>query len=98
MCKHENFNIRANVGRILHEEKEPPAYYSVEIRISCRECDLEFEWQGLPNGFSPYEPTVSIDGLEMRVSAMPPGLRVPPGLPGYRVVRVIQDQAEDLKQ
>jgi hypothetical protein len=106
-CKHENFRIDVNVGRIIASKERPmemvsmdeePAYYSADLRIKCMDCGEPFEWVGLPNGFSPYQPTVSIDGQELRISAMPVGKTVPPGLPGFRVTHTVFDQKEPVKQ
>lgn len=97
-CPHMNFKVVAQCGRILHEEKEPPAYYHVDIRLNCAECGAAFEWQGLPNGFSPYQPTVSIDSQELRVPAMPPGQAVPKGMAGFRVTHQSFEGKEPVKQ
>ena len=97
-CSHQSFKVVANVGRILRDEKEPPAYYSCDIRLWCADCGEPFEWHGLPHGFSPYRPTVSIDGQKLRVPAMPPGQTIPPGLPGYSVTQVLPEGEEPTKQ
>ena len=97
-CLHANFKVVANVGRILHDEKEPPAYYSVDIWLTCNDCQEPFVWHGLPNGFSPYRPTVSLDGHELHVPAMPRFETIQPGLPGYSVTHVVPEGEEPTKQ
>lgn len=97
-CDHQNFRVDAKVGRILNDDKEPPAYYHADIRLNCADCGIAFEWQGLPNGFSPYQPTVSIDGQELLVPAMPHGKMIPKGLPGFLVTHQIFDDKEPTKQ
>lgn len=85
-CGHHNFRVEAEVGRILSDDgQEPPTHYHASIRLNCVDCGAAFEWQGVPNGLSPYQPTVSLDGQELRIPVMPPGEVVPKGLPGFRV-------------
>lgn len=94
VCLHNQFRVDAAVGRIMStqgdEKKEaneqaPADYYHVDLKLCCLECGQEFQWQGLPHGYSPYQPTVSIDGKTMMVPAMPVGKSVPLGMIGYRV-------------
>ena len=93
-CKHENFRVDANVARI-----EDVGAFSVDLRIRCTDCDEPFEWVGLPNGYSPYSPTVSIDSQEMRAPIVPQGSKPPEGLAGFRVTRVaLQPEKEPTKQ
>lgn len=102
VCLHNHFRIEAAVGRIMStqgEKKEadeftPADYFHADIKLICHECGQTFEWQGLPNGYSPYQPTVSIDGQTMGAPAMPAGKSVPPGMIGFRVTHTTLDQAE----
>jgi hypothetical protein len=59
---------------------------------------MPFEWVGLPHGFSHYQPTVSIDGQEMRAPIVPEGGKVPEGLAGFSVSIVESQQKEPTKQ
>lgn len=97
-CAHLQFNVVADVARVLHEGKELPAYYHVDIRLNCRDCGAAFEWHGLPYGFSPYQPSVSIDNQELRVSAMPKGETIQSGLPGFRVTHETFPQKDETRQ
>lgn len=92
-CKHENFRVFANVARL-----EDVGAFSVDIRLWCNDCDLPFEWVGLPNGFSHYQPCVSIDGQEMRAPIVPQGGTPPLGLPGFRVTQIPVPGADPVKQ
>jgi hypothetical protein len=86
-CPHENFNAIVNVNRIQKSDQEPDAIiaYNAEIRISCRDCGQPLEFYGLPVGVSPYRPTVSLDGQEMRAPLVLPGTVPPDGLAGFAV-------------
>lgn len=98
-CKHEQFQVRADVNRVIWPSgEEPPAYFHVDITLNCMECGEVFEWRGLPNGFSPYQPTVSIDGRTLQAPAMPTGQVIPLGLPGFRVTQTKFDGKPEVKQ
>ena len=81
-CKHENFRVDANVARL-----EDVGAFSVDLRIKCTDCDMPFEWVGLPAGFSHYQPSVNIDAQEMRAPIVPLGGKPPDNLPGFRVTQ-----------
>lgn len=86
-CQHLNFNGFANVGRVSRGEGDPEVIvcYTVELKVSCRDCGQKLEFVGLPWGMSFYKPTVSIDGSEARLPMVIPGQKVPPGMLGYGV-------------
>jgi len=71
-CQHLNFNCYADVGR-LHEEGNPNKIVShmVDIKINCRDCGLPFEFIGIPNGMSFYQPMLNIDNTELRAPIKP---------------------------
>jgi hypothetical protein len=98
-CEHLNFDVHANVARIEKDETDKTIVaYSVDLRLHCRDCGLPFEWVGLPLGFSHYQPTVSIDGQEMRVPAIPLGGKVTEGLAGFRVTMQAFPEKEPTRQ
>jgi hypothetical protein len=84
-CEHEDFEVYAVVNRISKDEGGPISHYNAEIKVRCRHCETLFEFVGLPLGVSPYRPTVSMDGFEMRVPITPMGVPVPKGLPEMSV-------------
>jgi hypothetical protein len=86
-CKHENFRVDAKVARI-----EDVGAFSVDLRIWCMDCNLPFEWVGLPGGFSHYQPCANIDCQEMRAPIVPQGGKVPEGLAGFRVTQTRMDE------
>jgi hypothetical protein len=83
-CNHETFNGSIDVGRIT-DEAGVIVYYSADITITCSQCQMRFEFIGLPYGYSPYRPTVSLDGVTMAAPVMPVGTRPPDGLSSYAV-------------
>ena len=84
-CQHNEFSLEAGVGRLSRDEGGPITHYCADIKVSCAECGLEFEWRGVSPGMNAYEPRVSIDGLELRIPIMPPGKDIPKGLVGFEI-------------
>ena len=84
-CAHLNFAANVAVGRLSREDNGPITHYCAEVTVRCAECGQPFEFVGLPVGMSAYRPTVSLDGLEMRVPITPPGVQPPKGMPGYSI-------------
>lgn len=82
-CKHEAFNALTRVGRIRLEDGGPIVYYTIELVVFCAQCKQRFEFIGLPMGASAYQPTVNIDGTEMRAPLMPAGQKPPKGIPCF---------------
>jgi hypothetical protein len=72
-CKHESFIGDMKVAR-LTEDDTPDAEitgYSMDVRVKCSQCDLPFEFIGLPQGYSVFQPMVSVDNLELRAPIKP---------------------------
>jgi hypothetical protein len=97
-CEHENFNAYVDVHKISQTEGGPTVVYSVETKISCRECGQPLEFVGVPNGMSFYRPTVSIDGRELRTPMVIPGQTVPQGMAGFSVSHEVFEEKAALKQ
>lgn len=71
-CEHKNFKTTARIGRITeNEESDKVLYYHADVEIHCADCMKPFRFVGLPGGFNPKRPTVSVDGLELRVPIEP---------------------------
>jgi hypothetical protein len=100
VCSHENFDARADVSRIQKSELEPQSIvaYMMDLGVFCHECGLQFDFLGLPNGFSYYQPTVSIDEKTAHLPICPPGQPPPRGMPGYSVTATVFDDREATKQ
>lgn len=67
-CEHKDFNASVRVNRL-----EDTGRFSADVRIQCAECEEPFRFLGVPAGSSPYQPTVSIDGLDLRAPIEPQG-------------------------
>ncbi len=89
-CQHMNFGVHANVGRIQKSDLEPEVItaFSCDLRVYCRDCGKPFQFVGLPNGFSFYQPTVSLDGQTAQLPLVHEGFETAKGMPGYSVTNV----------
>lgn len=68
MCEHKNFQGNFKVAR-LTENESPGAKvngYMADITIVCLECRQPFEFIGVPQGHSPFQPMLSADNTELR--------------------------------
>lgn len=97
-CEHQNFTAIVNVNRINREDGGPVVAYSTDITVACRDCGQPFEWFGLPNGFSYYQPTISLDAKTIHIPLVIPGTRPPEGMAGYSVSHQVFDDKVALKQ
>lgn len=99
-CPHLHFNASVDVNRIQKSEQEPETIvaYTADVRIFCRESGQQFEFLGLPNGYSCYRPTVSIDGQTLSAPIAVPGTRPAEGLAGFTVTHQVFEEKEPTKQ
>ena len=67
-CKHEAFKATVNVARM-----QDTGRFVAEISIKCCQCDLPFQFMGLPPGVNFNGATVSLDGKEARIGIYPEG-------------------------
>lgn len=74
ICKHPAFNASVTVNRL-----QDTGRFMADVRIECAGCKEPFHFKGLAMGYSPTEPMVSVDGLELRVP-IAPGLLPPFGI------------------
>lgn len=89
MCNHENVHFDINVDKVHSDKVENKFLYScLNMKMTCKDCGQPFEFVGLPVGISPYRPTVSLDGLELRQPVVPFGKTIPKDLPGM-IARVV---------
>lgn len=86
-CAHEHFIARVEVNRVLkNEEDAVPWYYTADIRVTCADCSLPFEFIGdYDCGMMPDRATVDPSAQELRVPLRPKGLALLPGIPGFTV-------------
>ncbi len=73
-CPHLHFSANVSVGRVVDDD-DPSLLkrLTVEVRVECAECGVALEFQGLPVGIDTHGPTMSPDGMEARLVAMPKG-------------------------
>jgi len=71
-CKHETFQCDCKVGR-LHKDGHPEEIteWRLDVTVHCTRCFKPFVFIGLPGGYHPDKPTVSIEGLEARLVLKP---------------------------
>ena len=67
-CDHPDFAARVDVARLMDTGR-----FAADVRIKCVACGEPFRFLGLAAGLSPYEPRVSVDGLELRAPIEPQG-------------------------
>ena len=65
-CRHKDFVATVRVCRL-----EDSGGFIAEIRISCAECGLPFQFLGLEPGLDLQGARVSIDGLEANIAIVP---------------------------
>lgn len=65
-CPHNGFEVKNRVSKI-----EDVKAFIFESEIRCGECKLPFRFVGCEAGVNMNKPTVSVDGLELRVPVEP---------------------------
>jgi hypothetical protein len=95
-CEHMNFDILAEVNRLVDTEESPPRAFYVDLKVWCQDCSEPFVWMGLPAGLSPAHPTVSVNGFEMRAPVRPGSSASDFGLggPGFSVAVLVPGPEE----
>ncbi len=70
-CEHEQFEAQTRVGRITDGEGGKVYRYTLDLKVRCVECNMPFEFVGLPAGSSPDEPMTNFDFTELRAPIRP---------------------------
>jgi hypothetical protein len=65
-CKHEDFAANVAVSRL-----EDIGGFAADVTVWCANCNLPFQFLGLPGGLSPDRCTTSVDQLEARLPIAP---------------------------
>lgn len=73
-CEHQNFHAVAEISRCTRSDTDPTvvAFYC-DLKIRCLDCNIPFEFIGLPMGLSPGQPRCSVDAQEARMPIKPVG-------------------------
>lgn len=66
MCEHNVFTANVTVNRL-----EDSGGFAADITIRCAECQVPFQFLGLPGGLTPDKPTASVDLTEARMPIAP---------------------------
>jgi hypothetical protein len=88
MCEHHNFESHVAINRL-----EDTGQFAADVTIRCTDCDLPFQFIGLPTGLNLEGAAVSVDATEARLAIVPYGQGktvldgLPKGLKGFSVVR-----------
>ena len=77
-CSHEEFSATVGVHRLTSSDGGPVTSYMAEFRITCAQCGLPFEFQGLEPGVDLRGATVSIDNQEAHLAIVPHGTEATP--------------------
>ena len=89
-CLHLNFAAYVVVARLAEADDAPATGYVADIKVNCADCGEPFRWTGLPAGFSPREPMVSVDETELHAPLRPasadPDFGL--GIPGFAIRQV----------
>lgn len=72
-CLHKEWAAAVGVGNITDEGGSVLGRRTVEVRVHCASCGVALEFQGLPVGVDTHGPTMSVDGCEARLVAVPKG-------------------------
>jgi hypothetical protein len=85
-CPHAEFHAQCNVLRLVDQHDESKVTgFAVDIRVTCTQCGIPFEWMGLAVGSSPAQPMVSLDGLDLRAPIRPQGSTMAPVGPAFTI-------------
>lgn len=61
-CEHKDFAASVTVSRL-----EDTGGFAADITVTCAECQVPFQFLGLPGGLHPGKPTTSVDCTEARM-------------------------------
>lgn len=70
-CAHDEFVVLGEVNRLTQVEGGPVTGYSLDLTVSCVQCDERFVFIGAQSGLSPRRPMVSANGQELRAPIRP---------------------------
>lgn len=89
MCEHKDFEANVAINRL-----EDTGQFAADVRIRCTECNLPFQFIGLPCGLNAEGAAVSADATEARLAIVPYdeantilGRMPVKGLKSFRVIR-----------
>lgn len=72
-CRHVNMDAQVRIARF-----EDTGGFMAEVRITCIDCKLPFQFLGLEPGCDTQGARVSLDGLEANIAICPAGSKPNP--------------------
>lgn len=69
-CEHQDFNVQVTVNRVA-QDGGGVMKYSAEVAIQCKQCGIDFSFEGLPRAINLTEPTAGVFGLEASLPCHP---------------------------
>lgn len=88
MYEHHNFESHVAINRL-----EDTGQFAADVHIRCADCNLPFQFLGLPTGLNSEGAAVSVDATEARLAIAPYDDantilgKLPKGLKSFRVIR-----------
>lgn len=79
-CEHPDFNVFADINRIIDI-----GAFVADVRISCKDCGLPFEFIGVSAGLSYEKPMASVTAQEIHLPIKPKGSKLMPAVAGFEV-------------
>lgn len=77
-CQHETWEAFVAVSNLADQHGSTLDRRAIDLRINCARCGVALQFVGMPAGLSVLWPTVSVDGLEARLNAVPEGTVMSP--------------------
>ena len=77
-CEHNNWQAGVTVTNLTDTQGSRLDRHTVDLRVECADCGGKLQFVGMPAGASVLFPTISVDGLEARLNAVPEGVVMSP--------------------
>lgn len=70
-CEHRNLRVAYSCNRLLTHDGVIVVGWRVVFKLNCHDCGVQFQFPSLPTGDGDVTPSVSQDGLELRLPVHP---------------------------
>lgn len=84
-CDHPHFMVHADVNRLTREGGGPAYAFAADFHVNCAVCGQSFVFLCPVGGLLPDQPTISVDGTELRAPMVPSDRPEMRGEVGFRV-------------
>ncbi len=75
-CEHRRFVHKCVVYRLQDPEESKPHAFVAEVAVICAECDIPFQFLGMPSGNDLTKPMRAKDATTCRLPVTPPDRQV----------------------